>query len=365
MLINFQGQPANPTPNPNPNSNPNQPTNRSVSQASVNNKENSIPEITETVPLLSPTPTPIPVPLESESSVGVETKARDLGKFPFHRRRSRKSMLTSTDSSVRSTASSGDISITSVNTPITKGNTSFLRDNVLRNNAHSNASLNIESASATTPAAAITDSNQDTIPEPQSDRIPPQIVHVRGVGPQTPQEPVPPQGTSKQGTIWPQGNHKWALAEAARRALTSGSVNAHKSITVNEIVMILDQNPSYTELCERLELRGFIIDRGHFARLLLGAVSSPEADSGPGPGPGANKRPEQQYAQPQMKINGFNGSMGWHGQGKINSFFFSSNSAYQCYEGIAQPGMSHPMNMTANQHHHDFGMLIKTRKFGI
>lgn len=262
------------------------------------------------------------MPVESELSVGVKEKVSDLGKFPFHRRRSRKSILAANDSSVRSTPSSGNASLTGGSASITSGSTSLPLNTVLSNNAHSNASLNIGSANAITPAAAITDSNQGTIPEPQQGRIPPQIVHVRGVGPQTPQVPVPPQDASKQGTIWPQGNHKWALAEAARRALTSGSVNAHKKITVNEIVVILDQNPSYTELCEKLELRGFIIDRGHFARLLLGAVSSSEADSGPGPGPGANKRPEQQYDQPQMKTNSFNGSIGWHEQGKINSSSF-------------------------------------------
>lgn len=272
--------------------------------------------------------------------MGSREKAPDLGKFPFHRRKSRKSTVAATDSNVPSTTSSGSISsgntsITSGNTvlpsgnnPITNGNSFLSAGNNLSKNAHNNASPNIGSAGPTTAAAAIKDSNQNTISQPQQGRLPPQIVHVRGVGPQIPQEPTPPQDPSKKGTIWPQGNHKWALAEAARRALTSGSVNAGRAISVNEIVMILDQNPSYTELCEKLELRGFIIDRGHFARLLLSAVSN-TAEADPGPGPRVSNPPNQQYAQPQMKNNGFNQ---WQRQGMISSSFCLSCSAHQSYE---------------------------------
>ena len=73
------------------------------------------------------------------------------------------------------------------------------------------------------------------------------------------------------GTYWPESK-KQALAEAARTALTSTRNNQAKTITTQEIHELLDQNPSYTQMCEILEYRGFVIDRGQFARTLLKAV---------------------------------------------------------------------------------------------
>ena len=83
---------------------------------------------------------------------------------------------------------------------------------------------------------------------------------------------TPPSSSIPSGkTIWPE-NKKMALATAAKIALTSAPVNSGKRISSQEIHQLLDQNPSYTELCENLEARGFVLDRGHFARLLLAAV---------------------------------------------------------------------------------------------
>ena len=95
-------------------------------------------------------------------------------------------------------------------------------------------------------------------------------------GPDTPivKPAVPMRASSSTAsgkTIWPE-NKKMALATAAKIALTSAPVNAGKKISSHEIHQLLDQNPSYTELCEHLEARGFVLDRGHFARLLLSAV---------------------------------------------------------------------------------------------
>ena len=72
-------------------------------------------------------------------------------------------------------------------------------------------------------------------------------------------------------TYWPE-NKKRTLAEAARMALLSEQNNADKTITAEEIHGLLDQNPSYLQMCEILEHRGFKIDRSHFARRLLSAV---------------------------------------------------------------------------------------------
>ena len=89
-----------------------------------------------------------------------------------------------------------------------------------------------------------------------------------------PSQPVPAQSApllKPGGTYWPESKKK-ALAEAARIALTSSAPNQGKSITTHEIHELLDQNPSYIQMCEILEYRGFVIDRGHFARTLLKAV---------------------------------------------------------------------------------------------
>ncbi len=149
--------------------------------------------------------------------------------------------------------------------------------------------------------------NQSMIPQAQPVRqvqAPPSIVHARGVGPGEPQVPTSIQKPPKGSTIWPQGN-KRGLAEAARLALTSGRINAGRTISTDEILMLLDGNPSYTELCESLERRGFIIDRGHFARTLLSAVS------------GADALPAQQSSMMNRQVgaNRVNGPRDPQGQG--------------------------------------------------
>ena len=98
-----------------------------------------------------------------------------------------------------------------------------------------------------------------------------------------PSQPVPAQSAplaKPGGTYWPESKKK-ALAEAARIALTSSAPNQGKPITTQEIHELLDQNPSYTQMCEILEYRGFVIDRGHFARTLLKAVPDLGSASSP------------------------------------------------------------------------------------
>ena len=98
-----------------------------------------------------------------------------------------------------------------------------------------------------------------------------------------PSQPVPAQSApllKPGGTYWPESKKK-ALAEAARIALTSSAPNQGKPITTQEIHELLDQNPSYIQMCEILEYRGFVIDRGHFARTLLKAVPDLGSASSP------------------------------------------------------------------------------------
>lgn len=82
-----------------------------------------------------------------------------------------------------------------------------------------------------------------------------------------PNVPKPPTGQ----THWPE-HKKRTLAETAVKHLTAIPPNVGKVITADEIHNLLNLNPSYTQMCGYLEGRGFVIDRGSFARLLLNAV---------------------------------------------------------------------------------------------
>lgn len=100
---------------------------------------------------------------------------------------------------------------------------------------------------------------------------------------------LPPKGLNG-GTIWPE-DKRTALAEAAVRSLKDFALkgfpgNADIEITTADIHAILESNPSYIDLCETLEKKGFRFHRGQFARQLLANVpflSSPTAAKIPPP----------------------------------------------------------------------------------
>lgn len=115
-------------------------------------------------------------------------------------------------------------------------------------------------------------SNRSSTPQSQPQTQPTQVLYAKGVGPSLPNPPASiPEPQQARGTIWPEAS-KLALARAAVDALTSTAVNVGRTISTEEITLLLDRNPSYAQLCENLECKGFIIDRRHFARLLLTAV---------------------------------------------------------------------------------------------
>lgn len=126
--------------------------------------------------------------------------------------------------------------------------------------------------------AAIESLSESLRPNKQINRqgeVSPEVVYVKGAGPELsgPAETSSPTEETSDSTVWPQ-EKKWALATAAASALTSSPMNAGKNISPMEIVHILDRNPCYAELCDFLEVRGFVINRKHFARSLLGSVPS-------------------------------------------------------------------------------------------
>ncbi|MCJ1309864.1 hypothetical protein MMC25_003525 [Agyrium rufum] len=73
------------------------------------------------------------------------------------------------------------------------------------------------------------------------------------------------------GTYWPESSRR-DIAVAAMNALLSDPRNNSKQLTVEEIMDVLHQEPSYVQLCEQLEGKGFMLDRRKLAQQLLQAV---------------------------------------------------------------------------------------------
>lgn len=86
---------------------------------------------------------------------------------------------------------------------------------------------------------------------------------------QTPTQSTPRVVSATNGTIWP-ADKKASLAAAAADILTTS--NPGKVVSSQEISTMLNQNPSYVELCEQLQGKGFVVDRSKFAKALLSAV---------------------------------------------------------------------------------------------
>ena len=200
-------------------------------------------------------------------------ESEDRGRFPAQRRRRGgknytplKGSTTPRDDTAPSNSSSNSAEL-SVKTPATQD---------LGSNANKDYRATLKSqkppAGQPAPSAAGTQSLQQ---KPSSATHTP----AEKVTQQKLQPPKPGE------TYWPE-NKKRKLAEAARTTLTTDPQNAGKPITTTEIHELLDQNPSYTRMCEILESRGFVIDRSQFARTLLSAVP----DLGAAAAPDAQKR---------------------------------------------------------------------------
>ncbi|KAI1949062.1 hypothetical protein LOZ57_002427 [Ophidiomyces ophidiicola] len=87
--------------------------------------------------------------------------------------------------------------------------------------------------------------------------------------------------------VWPLAKRQ-ALAEAACSYIHGTARNANKECPTELILGLIDQDPSYIQLCEMIEVKGYYLNRVHFAKHLLKAVpdlaSTPRPrDSAPGP----------------------------------------------------------------------------------
>ena len=101
--------------------------------------------------------------------------------------------------------------------------------------------------------------------------------------------PVAPVSRASGTTIWPP-EKKSALANATSTYLNAQ--NPTRPTEVSDVLLLLDGNPSYIELCEQLESMGLKLDRAAFAKTLLAAVpdvnSASRAKTAQSPSAGAS-----------------------------------------------------------------------------
>ena len=198
---------------------------------------------------------PSPVLREAQDVLGeASSKVPDLGKFPAMRRRTRNDKGSSRHSRDGETATS--------------------KDDLQPEKATKSKSQK----SNTTPKtrAPGTDAGADTM------RRAMQAFHNTPTPTPSSKQSSPPS-QSPRPTIWPE-EKKGHLAEVAKKFLEGLDINKGKIITVAEVHMMLNQNPSYDQLCNMLNNRGFQFSRAPFAQTLLSIVPT----SSPGESP---KRP--------------------------------------------------------------------------
>ncbi|KAL2009371.1 hypothetical protein VTN00DRAFT_7565 [Thermoascus crustaceus] len=72
-------------------------------------------------------------------------------------------------------------------------------------------------------------------------------------------------------TIWSEPKRQ-AVAKATSQYLVAIPANRDKTGSVEMILSLIDSNPSYIELCEQIEARGYVINRSSLAKHLLATV---------------------------------------------------------------------------------------------
>ncbi|ERF68702.1 hypothetical protein EPUS_05763 [Endocarpon pusillum Z07020] len=153
-----------------------------------------------------------------------------------------------------------------------------------------------------------------------------------------PTQALPPINANG-GTIWPEAKRK-ALAEAAQKALMGLPANKGKSITAAEIHALVEQNPSYIELCTELEARGFAFHRGQFARFILNNVPDLSSPSQPRPkiAPQPARARSSPIPPPQQAISNGKAASPAAGNGALqHSHLPGHSSAYINYRLMPAP----------------------------
>ncbi|KAL9091792.1 MAG: hypothetical protein Q9159_001164 [Coniocarpon cinnabarinum] len=72
-------------------------------------------------------------------------------------------------------------------------------------------------------------------------------------------------------TVWPE-KRKAQLAQSASSLIGKMPENGGRTVPPDEIAGILDSNPSYLELCQQIEAKGFRLNKSQFAKALLSSV---------------------------------------------------------------------------------------------
>ncbi|KIW44037.1 uncharacterized protein PV06_05079 [Exophiala oligosperma] len=215
----------------------------------------SIPHFTdEQTPAKNQQRTPVPTPAHSNGyKVVVENNLEalpDLGRFPAERRIRASYNVKKGPNAARGARDASKPTSVPHTTPQAKPHAgSQLSGDHVNPIAHAHPSTNAPPAPAPVSAAP---SQAISVESP---------VFTQGLPPRT----------ADGGTIWPEEKRN-ALAEAAVKALKSVPANEEVGITVADIHAILEKNPSYIDLCEILEGKGFKFHRGQFARQLLSKV---------------------------------------------------------------------------------------------
>ena len=104
-----------------------------------------------------------------------------------------------------------------------------------------------------------------------------------------------PPAQSPRPTVWPE-EKKPKLAETAKKFLEGLEANKGKVLNSADFVVMLNQNPSYDQLCGMLNARGFQFSRAPFAQTLLAVVPQTSGSATTGTPKKARGRPRKDGA---------------------------------------------------------------------
>ncbi|KAK2736302.1 hypothetical protein FQN55_001688 [Onygenales sp. PD_40] len=161
-----------------------------------------------------------------------------------------------------------------------------------------NPTASVNPTASPQPARESTPAQPVTAPEPavpkqsESFKIE-KLIDTPEPQPEPQPEAQPQKAESIAATIWPDSK-RLILAQAACGYIESITRNEGKKCDAAMVLGLINQNPSYIQLCGMLEAQGFYLNRVHFAKHLLKAV--PELTNSPAPAPAPAPAPQQKPA---------------------------------------------------------------------